>query len=166
MTLLALVPSALDDVPAMRHHLRTERVVDAPAERVFAVLAGGEGQHRWAPGYRGTRWYGGSARGVGTVRDVHLLWITVRERFLAWEPGARFAFSADAMSVPLARRLVEDIAFTPLGPQRCRMTWEVHLTPAPVLGPAGPRLVERVFAPMFAAFAEGLARYSATTTRT
>jgi uncharacterized protein YndB with AHSA1/START domain len=165
VTLVALTPTALDEVPALTHHLRSDRTVAAPAGRVFDVLATGEHQDRWAEGFRGVDWHGSGPRGVGSVRDVRLRWITVRERFLAWEPGARFAFSADAMSLPLARRLVEDITLTPLDDDRCRLTWEVHLTPAAALTPLAGPLVARVFRPLFDGFAAGLARYAAAQPR-
>ncbi|MFC9873381.1 SRPBCC family protein [Nocardia salmonicida] len=164
MTLYALQPSFLDDIPTMRHHLRTERAVRASAHRVFDILATGEGQHRWAEGYRSTTWYGASPHDSTTVRDIHLRWITVRERFLAWEPGQRFAFSADAMSIPLARRMIEDIAFVPVDENRCLLRWQVHLDVSAGLRPVQARLVSTTFAPMFDRFAAGLARYAETAT--
>lgn len=160
MTMFALRPSSLDDIPAMAHHLRTERTVAASAARTFEILATGEQQRQWAENYRATTWYGTGEHRIGTVRDIHLRWITVRERFLAWEPAARFAFSTDAMSIPLARNMIEDITFEPTGPDSCRMRWHVHLTPALGLRPVESRVVRTVFAPMFDAFAAGLARYA------
>ncbi|MEU2121899.1 SRPBCC family protein [Nocardia niwae] len=160
MTMYALRPSSLPDISSMRRHLHSERVVDASARRTFDILATGEGQREWADGYRATTWYGNTSHDVGTIRDIHLRWITVRERFLAWEPAARFTFSADAMSIPLARRMIEDITFEPLGPDRCRMIWQVHLDPAPVLHPVESLVMRRVFEPMFDSFATGLAGFA------
>ncbi len=160
MSLVALVPTGLDEVPELTHHLRSDRTVAAPADRVFEILATGERQDRWADGFRAVHWHGSRPHGVGSLRDVRLRWITVRERFLAWEPGARFAFSADAMSLPLARRMVEDITLTPLDDDRCRLTWQVHLTPAAPLTPLAGPLVARVSTPLFDGFAAGLARYA------
>ncbi|WP_405138788.1 SRPBCC family protein [Nocardia sp. NBC_01388] len=156
----ALRPSYVGDIPAMRHHLHSERLVSASAERTFAVLAAGEGQRDWAEGYRATTWYGTAPHDAATVRDIHLRWITVRERFLAWEPGVRFAFSTDAMSIPLAHRMIEDITFEPVGADRCKLIWQVHLDPAAALRPIESRLVRTVFQPMFESFAAGLARYA------
>ncbi len=140
--------------------MRSDRVVPVSADRLFRILATGEGQRQWAHGYRDSHWFGGEPPGVGSVRDVRMRWITVRERFLAWEPGARFAFTVDAMSLPLARQMIEDITFTALDARTCRLTWQVHLTPAPGLRPAGRLLVDRLFAPMFDGFAAGLAGYA------
>ncbi|TCJ97137.1 SRPBCC family protein [Nocardia alba] len=160
MSLYALQPSYLEDIPAMRHHLRTERRVNASAARAFDILATGEGQREWAHGYRSTTWYGTMPYGSATVRDIHLRWITVRERFLAWEPGRRFSFSADAMSIPLARRMIEDIIFVPLDENRCVLRWQVHLDTAAMLRPVQERIVSKTFAPMFDRFAAGLASYA------
>ncbi|MFT4088748.1 MAG: SRPBCC family protein [Gordonia sp. (in: high G+C Gram-positive bacteria)] len=160
MTMHGLVPSTLGDAASMTHHLRTERTVRASADRVFEVLATGENQWEWAQGYRSTTWYDDAPHGTGSVRDIHLRWITVRERFLAWKPGRRFAFSSDAMSIPLARRMIEDIAVEPLDDDACVLRWAVHLDVAAALTPIAGKLVPRVFGPMFEDFAAGLASYS------
>ncbi|WP_405491286.1 SRPBCC family protein [Nocardia sp. NBC_00511] len=153
-------PSGLTDIDAMRVHLRTDRTVAASAERTFEVLATGEGQREWAQGYRATTWHSPPPFGPGAIRDIHLRWITVRERFLAWEPGRRFAFSSDAMSIGLAHRMIEDIAFEPLDAGHCALTWQVHLDPVPALRPIERLFTDRVLAPMFDSFAAGLAAYA------
>ncbi|MFE3190245.1 SRPBCC family protein [Nocardia sp. NPDC059240] len=158
--MFALQPSGLGDIDAMRLHLRSERTVAASAARTFDILATGEGQTRWASGYRATTWYS-NARAAGAIRDIHLRWITVRERFLAWEPATRFTFGADAMSVPLARRMIEDISFAPLDAEHCTLTWQVHVDPAAALVPVEARFVRSMLEPMFESFAAGLANYAA-----
>ncbi|MEV0463352.1 SRPBCC family protein [Nocardia tengchongensis] len=158
--MFALRPSGLGDIDAMRLHLRSDRTVAASAARTFEILATGEGQTGWANGYRATTWYS-NARAAGAIRDIHLRWITVRERFLAWEPAARFTFGADAMSIPLARRMIEDISFTPIDARHCTLTWQVHLDPAPVLAPVESRFAASMLTPLFEAFAAGLADYAA-----
>lgn len=160
MTMHGLRPACLGDIPEMTHHLRTERVVRAPADRVFDVLATGENQREWAEGYRATTWYGTAPHGTGSVRDIHLRWITVRERFLVWEPGRRFTFGADAMSIPLARRMIEDISVEPAEAGTCVLRWAVHLDVAAALRPVAGAVVPKVFAPMFDGFAAGLAHYA------
>ncbi len=110
----------------------------------------------WASGYRGTVWH--TPAGPGAVRDVRLRRINVTERFLAWEPGRRFAFSTDAMTLPLVTRMIEDITFTPDGDGGTLLGWTVHLTPRAWLRPVQGLLVRRVFEPMFDRFAAGLAR--------
>ncbi|MGW2663817.1 SRPBCC family protein [Nocardia tengchongensis] len=144
----------------MRLHLRSDRTVAASAARTFEILATGEGQAGLANGYRATTWYS-DARAAGAIRDIHLRWITVRERFLVWEPAVRFTFGADAMSIPLARRMIEDISFTPIDARHCTLTWQVHLDPAPVLAPVESRFAASMLTPMFEAFAAGLADYAA-----
>jgi hypothetical protein len=156
----ALIPSRIEDVGAMACHLRFEHAVAAPAARVFQILASGENQRQWAEGYRRTRWYG-PQREAGAVRDIHMRWITVRERFLIWQPGARFTFTCDAMSVPLTRCLIEDIEFSDVSADASRLLWSVHFTPATALRwAAGIARIEASFRPMFAGFATGLASYA------
>ena len=154
MTRFRSVPAELEDAAGMAFHISSSRVVAASPERCFAVLADGENQAGWASGYRSTVWH--TPPGPGAVRDIRLRWITVTERFLAWEPGRRFAFSSDAMTLPLVRQMIEDISFTPHA-DGTLLEWTVHLTPRRWLRPVERVLVARVFTPMFEGFAAGLA---------
>jgi hypothetical protein len=161
MTTFSLKASHLEDIGTMRYHLSTQRVVAAAASRVFDILSTGEQQHVWARGYRQTVWLTPPPYGVGSVRDIRLNWIAVRERFLAWEPGARFAFSADRMTMPLASQMIEDITMRPLSGRETLLVWNVHVTISTVIRPLAGMLVPKVFAPMFDGFAAGLADYAA-----
>ncbi|MFE7718130.1 hypothetical protein ACFU44_03690 [Nocardia rhizosphaerihabitans] len=64
------------------------------------------------------------------------------------------------MSIPLARRMIEDITFVPVEENRCILRWQVHLDTAAILRPVQERLVSKTFAPMFDHFAAGLASYA------
>ncbi|POM22480.1 Polyketide cyclase / dehydrase and lipid transport [Actinomadura rubteroloni] len=152
--------SVLDDIPRMSRHIRIRRPVRATPDRLFEIIATGENQAAWAEGYRRTTWHTPVPHGVGTVRDIHLRWISVRERMLAWEPGARFAFSSDAMTLPLTRRLIEDIRFRPSGDGHADLDWQVHYTPSAPFRPLSGALERRMFRPMFESFANGLAAYA------
>jgi hypothetical protein len=158
--MIATRPSGLLDAAAMENHITIDRAVHATADRLFDILATGENQALWARGYRTTTWYGSTDHGVGTVRDVHLQWIVVRERFLAWTPGRRFAFSTDAASLPIVRSLIEDINFEPRPDETTLLRWTVHYTPALALRPIARTIENRFFRPMFTDFATSLARYA------
>ena len=149
-------PTALADADRLDHHRVTRLRVAATPQRCFDVLATGENQQAWADGYVRTAWL--TPAGPASVRDIHMRWVTVTERFLAWAPGRRFAFSADAMSLPLVRRMIEDIAFAPAADGGTDLTWSVHVTFRPWLRPVSTILVDRVFRDMFAGFARGLAQ--------
>lgn len=138
----------------------TQLVVPVPAERLYEVLLTGENQTVWAQGYVQTVWYNASPYARGSIRDIHLQWIRVRERLLALEPGRRFAFSSDALTVPLVRRMVEDIQFVTLDAHTTRIDWLVCYELAWGLRPLAG-LLRPVFTKMFADFAHGLANYAA-----
>lgn len=152
--------SELADMPRMRHHIHMQYETDASPDRVFAILATGENQTSWAPGYVKTEWLTREHGGVAAVRDIHLARFIVRERFLIWEPGRRFTFSSDAMRPAVARELVEDIRILPRPDGGSLLDWTVHVSLNRVLAPFGPLLIRRVFRPMFESFAEGLATYA------
>ena len=86
--MLTLKASRMSDADNMRFLLRTDRQVSASAERLFEVLATGEGQHTWANGYRSTTWLTEAPHGVGSVRDIHLQWVSVRKRSSSGSPVA------------------------------------------------------------------------------
>jgi carbon monoxide dehydrogenase subunit G len=152
--------SELADMSRMRHHILMRYETDASPERVFAILATGENQTFWAPGYVKTEWLTPEHAGVGAVRDIHLDRFIVRERFLVWEPGRRFTFSSDAMKPAVARELVEDIRILPRSDGGSVLEWAVHVSLNRVLALFGPLLIRRVFRPMFESFAGGLAAYA------
>jgi hypothetical protein len=154
-----LRPSELDDIAEMKQHLHLECDVSAHSNRLFEILATGENQHQWASGYQKTVWHS-EARGVGSVRDIYLDSFTVRERFLVWQPGHRFAFSSEAMSPRVAREMIEDIAMIPLSESTTHLVWDVHVTLCRLLAPISERLVRDTFSPMFESFCAGLASYA------
>ena len=74
-------------------------VIDAPIERVWAVVAEVEDQPRWMAEMKGLRILGEGAIGVGLVceADVRMFGITVTDRvtITEFEPPHRYAISHD-----------------------------------------------------------------------
>lgn len=134
------------------------RVVPAPPERVFEVFATGEGQTTWFQDFVACRWTSGEPHGVGTTREIELKMLTVKERFVAWEPGKRLTFSIDAITLPLVRAMMEDLRFEPAGEGKTKVTWRAHYTPAPVMRLFHP-IARVIFGRMFAKSLDGLSRY-------
>lgn len=70
------------------------------------------GWPHWFPLMTRCAWLDPSRTGLGAVREVSLVGLgAFRERFIAWAPGERFAFTMTEASGPLARALCEDFRF-------------------------------------------------------
>lgn len=145
---------------------RFENVVelDAASAEVFDVFADGESWPNWFDAVRRVVWTSPQPRGVGATRTVvlriALLDVTVQERFLAWDPGRRFAFRFEGASLPLIHAGIEDYLLEDLSGGRCRLTYAVHLEPTAAARAAGP-VARPMFARMLRAGAEGLRSYIA-----
>jgi uncharacterized protein YndB with AHSA1/START domain len=151
----------LEFIVSSPFHIETVALIDAAPERVFDILATGEGQGEWFKDFVENRWTT-TTRGVGAEREVELALFTVKERFLAWEPGKRLAFTIYGTTLPVTSATVEDMALEAVGDGKgraTRLTWRVHYRPtlpARLLHP----VVRMIFRRLFKASAEGLARYA------
>jgi uncharacterized protein YndB with AHSA1/START domain len=132
-------------------------LLEAPPERVFQIWATGEGLAEWFHDFKAARWTS-SERGVGAERNVELKMLSVKERFLVWDPGKRLAFHIHAITLPLVTAMLEDLTFEPAGHRGTRFTWRIHYRtslPMRLIHPLG----RRIFGGMFKTSGEGLARY-------
>lgn len=116
---------------------RYVKTVDVPVspEQTWAALTADETLVSWTPLVTGLRWTSPRPFGVGTTREVTILWrIAARERYYRWEEGSRMTFAAIQTSVPALRRLAEDyvVESTPMG---SRLIWTVALEPHRKLSP-------------------------------
>lgn len=114
------------DPPA---HFLTEGEIDATPERVFAVLADITSWPRWFDDMRDARWTGPAHSGAGATRHMVLGAVSVDETFLVWEPGQRFSFRLDTISLPLVRAFVEDWRLLALPDGRTKLSWRVAYEP-------------------------------------
>lgn len=143
----ATQPTDLSWIERAPHRIEHEILVFAPPERVFDVLAG-EGFHEWLEQLRACRWTSPEPHGVGSTREVELDVLAVKERFLAWERGVRLAFAIDAITVPLVRRMVEEMRLLRRGDDRTLLRYVVHYEPSlamRAIHPAGRVVFGKMF---------------------
>jgi uncharacterized protein YndB with AHSA1/START domain len=122
--------------------------VRATPDRVFEAFADTPSWTKWFPLMHRARWVSSETSGVGSEREVALRLLgAYRERFVAWEPGRRFAFTMTASSSPMARAIVEDFKFTEQGGST-RIDWVLAADPrtlGKIARPALEAIMPRVF---------------------
>lgn len=134
---LATAPFRVDET----HHFK------AAPDAVFDAFADAELWPRFWPLMNEARWTHGTG-GIGDEREVAIRGLgRFRERFIAWEPGARFAFTMIASTSPLAAQIVEDYRLSPDG-SGTRLDWIVGVKPT-TLGRATTPITRLVLQRMF-----------------
>jgi uncharacterized protein YndB with AHSA1/START domain len=94
--------------------LAFSRVVPAPPERVFDVLADHEGWTRWFVDFKKASVTSAAREGLGTRRRVWVGPMVLDEQFIAWESGRRFSFTMLASNLPILSAMVEDWRLAPV----------------------------------------------------
>ena len=138
--------------------------LDATSGEVFDIFTDGESWPKWFDGIQRVVWTSPEPKGVGTTRTVALsvtpVTVTVHERFLVWDPGQRFTFRFEGVSLPLFRAGIEDYRLADLSADLCQLTYTVCLEPTAAVRLAGP-VTRPLFARMFRTGAKGLQSYIA-----
>jgi hypothetical protein len=119
-----------------RAPLRVEARAESAAssDKVFAVLADHERWPEWFPSVRKVSVLGPS-EGVGARRRVIIPpGMTIDEEFIAWDPGARWAFTAYESRPRFTRSLVEDCILTPTPDGGTAISYTMYMDP---VGPMG-----------------------------
>ena len=153
-------PSELGFVESAPDRIEASSICPAPPARVFEVLADPSTWPQWFDDMRDTRWTSEKTACVGAVRRATLGLGIFDERIIAWEPGARFSFSIDGASVPLAKRVVEDWRLSPADGDKTKLEWAMLVDPSLPARLVKPILVY-MMRRMFRRSSEGLARYLA-----
>ena len=131
-----------------------ERLVTAPAPRVFALIADHEGMPAWFPAREVVRRRPGATHpdGVGAVRVVRGAGLAVEEAVTAFEPGERLAWVLVA-GAPL-RAAQSEVRLLAEG-GRTRVVWSVDFEPRL---PGSRWLARRILERILSRALEGLAR--------
>lgn len=147
------------------HALTYEVELPDSSDALFALLADAARWPEWFAEMQRVQWLTPAPHGRGSERIAHLDLLSVRERFIAWEPGRRMTFCGLAMSLPLAEALVEDYQLTPIGPGWTRLRWSVHYQLRPIFRPLH-RPIRWFFDRMFRAASAALVDYVVRNGRT
>jgi uncharacterized protein YndB with AHSA1/START domain len=147
--------SFTDEAPI---RVRDSAFVRASPDRVFEAFADTKNWTRWFPLMHRAEWVGAETSKIGAEREVALYLLgAYRERFIAWEPGDRFAFTMTASSSPMARAIVEDFRFSKSGGST-RIDWTLAADPKPLGKLARPAL-EAIMPRVFKESGERLEKY-------
>lgn len=118
--------------------IEAETVVDARPQDIWDVLVDDEAWPEWfgEPLSRVERT--SAEQGVGATRRVTLgrgrASVTIDERFIVWEPGSAWGFTATS-GPRLFRSLVERCTIFEEGPGRVRITYVMAIDPHPLARP-------------------------------
>lgn len=116
-------------------------VAPGSPEEVWSVLVDTPRWSAWFPGVSSSRATSDPSTGIGATREVVLRGGgRVQERFIAWDEGRLWAFTAVEITPRTFRRLVERATLTEEGPGRTRVDYRMAFEPAPGLRPAVPVL--------------------------
>ncbi len=141
----ALVPRPIEWIESAPIKIEGVAKSGASPAQVFAVLADHERWSEWFPSVRRVTVLGPAA-GIGARRRVAIPGATVDEEFIAWEPGARWAFTGIAAQPPFTKSLIEDCRLTALDGGGTAISYTMYLDPPRALRPvvrASASLVRR-----------------------
>jgi uncharacterized protein YndB with AHSA1/START domain len=125
-----LEPTTLDFFETSAHRIVGRAHLSASPDRVFASFADPAEWPKWFPMLRRATWTEGTG-GLGSAREVQMgggLGV-FRERFIAWEPGVRFAFTMFETSSPLVKQMAEDYRLSPQD-GGTRLDWVMAASPS------------------------------------
>lgn len=152
-----LEPCELEFAERSVHRFRNEGLINAPPERVFGLLAS-DAWPEWYPDFLSVKWVTPGPHGQGSTREVKLKTLSARERFVAWEPGKRISFSIDEVTLPLIRKMMEDVRLDPAAEGKTRVVWDIHYEPRTVMRLIHP-IARAIFGRMFRQAVLNLGRY-------
>ncbi len=97
---------------------------DVDAGRLFEILAAAAATPKWALPITQARWLSPAPFGIGSRRVITFAGRLVgHERYIAWEPGRRLAYSLETTNVPGIEALAEEYRIIPSSGGGCELSW-------------------------------------------
>ena len=130
------------------HHVQVNRVIDRPADAVWAILDDFGGVYRFHPLVEKSPITNGISSGLGAQRVCHFDdGNAIREKIVAYEPGRELEVEiVDPGKFPL-RRAVGRFSVEPLDNARSRV--DLNMAFQPKFGPLGWLMAKTVMVPQF-----------------
>lgn len=98
--------------------LVNEMIINAPAEKIWHILANLEELERYDPTVKSAKRISAAAEGLGAKRKVHMLdgknWF--EEKITVWQPGSALCYQLTDCSFPI-EGLTHSYSFEPAGAQ-------------------------------------------------
>jgi hypothetical protein len=117
-------PVGLEFLEGTKNVFKAEEIIKASPEVIFEVFEDPRSWTVWAFPIQKVEWTSPKPFGVGTTRSVHMMGDMVGyEKFVAWEPGKRMAFTFVGCSKDATDKFLEDYRVTDLGDGSCRVEW-------------------------------------------
>ena len=122
----SMTPVTLDWMDTAPVRASRSRRIAQPPSVVWAAIADHATWPTWFTQMKSCT-PGPVADAVGGTRTVDIGAAAVEERFLAWEPEQRFAFTLTGSTRPGIRSMAEDIRLTPDGEHACTVTYSMAM---------------------------------------
>jgi len=135
-----LTPRNTDFVDTAPIRITTVVTAKATPEEVWAVMADNERWPEWFNAAKSCRTTSDVSGGVGSTRWIHVDLFKVNERFIAWDPPRRWAFTILDVNLPGVVSVVEHALIEPVGTGETRVTYVMASEVAPYLRPLVPIL--------------------------
>jgi len=139
-----LTPRDTDFIESASTRITTIVTVNATPDEVWAVLADNERWPEWFPAAKRCRTTSDQAQGVGSTRWIHFDLFKVNERFVAWDPPTRWAFTILDANLPGLVSVVEQALIEPAADGKTVLTYVVAADVAPYMRPFVPALRRRL----------------------
>jgi uncharacterized protein YndB with AHSA1/START domain len=148
-----LTPREVDFAETAPIKITTNVTVNGTPDEVWAVLIDNERWPEWFAAAKACRSTSDKPHGLGSTRWIHVDLFKVNERFIAWDPPRRWAFTILDVNLPGVISVVERALIEPTSDGQTTVSYTMASEVAPYLRPLVPLLRWR----LSGMFAKGLA---------